>query len=143
MNEVYNVIDVFLLSTSGEGFGIPIIEAMACEVPVLATDYTTTPELVKLNNAGLGINLSGTEELNMFGTESKEYDSKVQDGTITGSWEVERGFCSIQDAVTKLKFLYDNPILCKQMGMNGRKAVLEKYDFENIIGPALEEAITS
>ena len=30
MNEVYNVMDCFLLTTSGEGFGIPIIEAMAC-----------------------------------------------------------------------------------------------------------------
>ena len=29
MNEVYNLMDCFYLSTSGEGFGIPIIEAMA------------------------------------------------------------------------------------------------------------------
>ena len=28
MNEVYNLMDVFFLSTSGEGFGVPTIEAM-------------------------------------------------------------------------------------------------------------------
>jgi glycosyltransferase involved in cell wall biosynthesis len=143
MNEVYNVMDVFLLTTSGEGFGIPIIEAMSAEVPVLATDYTTTQELVKDNKAGLGIKLSGTEELDLFGTLSKDYDDKALDGTITGSWEVERGFCSITDAVAKLKFLYENPEIRKSMGENGRRAVLDKYDFEKIVGPALEEAIIS
>jgi glycosyltransferase involved in cell wall biosynthesis len=143
MNEVYNLMDVFLLSTSGEGFGIPIIEAMSCEVPVLATDYTTTQELVKDNKAGIGIKLSGTEEIDMFNTDSKKYDEKVLDGTITGSWEVERGFCSITDAVEKLKFLHDNPEIRREMGRNGRKAVLEKYDFDKIVGPALEAAITS
>ena len=30
MNEIYNLMDIFFLTTSGEGFGIPIIEAMAC-----------------------------------------------------------------------------------------------------------------
>jgi glycosyltransferase involved in cell wall biosynthesis len=143
MNEVYNVMDCFLLSTSGEGFGIPIIEAMACEVPVIATDYTTTQELVKDNKAGLGIKLSGTEELNMFSTESKKYDEEALDGTITGSWEVERGFCSISDGVEKVKFIYDNPVIARQMGLNGRKAVIEKYDFETVIGPQLEAAILS
>jgi len=46
MNEIYNAMDLFFLSTSGEGFGIPTIEAMACGVPQVVTDYTTTKELV-------------------------------------------------------------------------------------------------
>lgn len=140
MNEIYNLMDVFLLSTSGEGFGIPIIEAMSAQVPVLATDYTTTPELVINNKAGLGIKLSGTEELDMFSFDSREYDKLAMDGTITGSWEVERGFCSIKDAVDKLVYLYNNPKECEMMGLNGRKSVLEKYDF-NIIAKKWEEII--
>jgi glycosyltransferase involved in cell wall biosynthesis len=133
MNEVYNLMDCFLLTTSGEGFGIPIIEAMACEVPVIATDYTTTPELVKENNAGLGIKLAGCEEITwqeFFGTDSKYYDNKMVNGTLTGSWEVERGLCDCKDAADKVEFIYKNPELAKQMGKNGRKAVLEKYDFK-------------
>lgn len=142
MNEVYNLFDIFLLTTSGEGFGIPIIESMACEVPVLATDYTTTPELVKENNAGLGIKLTGTQEISwqeFFGTDSKYYDKMVENGTILGSWEVERGICDIQDAVDKLIYLYNNPEIRKQMGSNGRKAVLDKYDFDKIVGPNFEK----
>ena len=32
--------------TTGEGFGMPLAEAMSCEVPVVAVDYTTTKELL-------------------------------------------------------------------------------------------------
>ena len=122
----------FLLSTSGEGFGIPIIEAMACEVPVLATDYTTTQELVKDTHAGLGINLSGCGEINAWDYDTKEYGKMVLDGTMTGTWEVERGFCSIDDAVRKLKWMSDNQSELKLMGKNGRIAVLNEYDFEKV-----------
>ncbi len=139
MNDVYNLMDCFFLSTSGEGFGIPLIEAMSCEVPVVATDYTTTPELVINNKAGLGIQLSGTEQIDMFKIDSKEYDFKKMDGTMTGSWEVERGFCSIDDAAKQIEYLYNNSEEAKKMGTHGREAVLSCYDFENIVAPAWEK----
>ena len=139
MPEIYNLFDVFFLSTSGEGFGIPIIEAMSCEVPVLATDYTSTPELVKEHNAGLGINLAGVDTIDMFKTNLKDYDNLVMNGTITGSWEVERGICDVNDACNKILHLYNNPELIKEMGKNGRKAVLENYDFKKSIGTKFEE----
>ena len=141
MNEIYNVMDCFLLTTSGEGFGIPIIEAMACEVPVVATDYTTTPELVINNNAGLGIKLAGTETINMFENLSQDYDNKVMNGTITGSWEVERGICDIPDAANKILYLFNNPDKRIEMGKNGRKAVIAKYDFKNVVGPKWMEIL--
>jgi len=130
MNNVYNLMDVFFLTTSGEGFGIPIIEAMSCQVPVVCTDYTTTQELIKNNNSGLGIRLSGVEEVDLFSKNSKEYDEICLPGTMTGSWEVERGICDIRHAALQIKFLYDNPDIMKSMGEAGRKAVLTKYDFE-------------
>lgn len=138
MNNVYNLFDCFFLSTSGEGFGIPIIEAMACEVPVVATSYTTTPELVEQNKSGFGIKLAGTEKQDLFdGQTVIEYDMKTMNGTLTGSWEVERAFCDVIDAAEKIETLYANPELRKQMGKNGRKAVEEKYDFK-IVGQQFE-----
>ncbi len=41
----YNAFDVLLNATRGEGFGLPIIEAQACGVPVIVTDFTAMPEL--------------------------------------------------------------------------------------------------
>ena len=46
LKDIYNSMDLFCLPTRGEGFGIPIIEAMACGVPVLTTDTTSGAELV-------------------------------------------------------------------------------------------------
>ncbi len=141
MNNVYNLMDVFFLTTSGEGFGIPIIEAMACEVPVICTDYTTTQELIKNNKSGLGINLSGVETMDLFAHDSKEYDELCFPGTSMGNWEVERGICDINHACSQIKFLYDYPEVRKTMGANGRSSVMSKYDFETIIGPAWEKIL--
>jgi len=45
MVEIYNCFDVMLLCSRGEGFGIPLIEAQACGVPVIATNFSTGKEL--------------------------------------------------------------------------------------------------
>ena len=129
MSDVYNLMDVFLLTTSGEGFGIPLIEAQACGVPVLATNYTTTKELVIDSKAGLGIDLAGVEP-----DENPDvHGNEILDGTITGSWSVERGICSIKDAVKKLDYMYNNPDKREQFAQNGIKNVKENYDL-NVVG---------
>jgi glycosyltransferase involved in cell wall biosynthesis len=109
MNEVYNLMDVFLLTTSGEGWGIPTTEAMSCEVPVCVTDYTTTQEIVTDNNCGEAVKLSGE---------------------ITGSWNVERGVMDIEDCASKLTKLYNESKLRKKYGKNGRKAILKHYSWD-------------
>ena len=47
MRAMYNSFDCFVLPTQGEGFGIPVLEAQACGVPVIATDCTSMPELTQ------------------------------------------------------------------------------------------------
>jgi len=111
MNEVYNLMDIFFLGTSGEGFGVPTIEAMSCEIPVLVTDYTTTEEIVIRNDAGEGIKL---------------------DAEILGSWNVNRGVMDIEDAADKVIKLYKDPTLREKYGKNGRKAVLKEYNWEAV-----------
>ena len=52
MVNIYNMMDVFVLPTAGEGFGIPSLEAMSCGVPICVTNYTTGYELIKCDDAG-------------------------------------------------------------------------------------------
>jgi glycosyltransferase involved in cell wall biosynthesis len=45
MAKLYSAMDVHLLVSMGEGFGIPIIEAQACGTPVIVGDWTSMGEL--------------------------------------------------------------------------------------------------
>lgn len=45
MNMLYNAMDVHLLVSMGEGFGIPILEAQSAGTPVIVGDWTAMSEL--------------------------------------------------------------------------------------------------
>jgi glycosyltransferase involved in cell wall biosynthesis len=45
MAHVYSAFDVLMNCSMGEGFGVPIIEAQACGVPVITTGFSTMPEI--------------------------------------------------------------------------------------------------
>ena len=46
MAQLYSTFDVLLNPSQGEGFGIPMVEAQACGVPVIATDHSAMKEVV-------------------------------------------------------------------------------------------------
>jgi glycosyltransferase involved in cell wall biosynthesis len=43
---LYSAADVQLLTSMGEGFGIPAVESQACGTPVIVSDFSAQPELV-------------------------------------------------------------------------------------------------
>ena len=55
---MYNALDVLVNPSYGEGFGIPVVEAQACGVPVIVSDFTSMSELCgagwKLEGQGFG-----------------------------------------------------------------------------------------
>jgi len=53
MAELYNMADVFVTASRGESFCLPVLEAMSCGIPVVATDCTALTELVQESGAGL------------------------------------------------------------------------------------------
>lgn len=54
MPYIYNASELFVYPSLYEGFGLPPIEAMACGVPVISSNITSMPEILK--NAAILIN---------------------------------------------------------------------------------------
>lgn len=52
MPALYNEVDMLLMPTAREGFGLVVAEAMACGLPVIASDTSTMPELVHEGRGG-------------------------------------------------------------------------------------------
>ena len=116
MNDVYNLMDVHFLTTSGEGFGVPTIEASACGVPSVVTDFTTTQELLVENGqCGLTVKCLGGEL-----------------DTLTGSWNVERGVMDVQDGAKQLERLYNDSKLRETLSKEGVKKVEKFYDWDKV-----------
>src|SRR3989344_3647052 len=108
MNELYNLFDIHALTTTGEGFGLPILESMACGIPNVVPDYTTSRELIEERG-----------ELVPLKT------------TFTGSLNVERGLVDIEEFAKELQFLYDNPDVRKKYSIKSLEFA-KQYNWENI-----------
>lgn len=60
LRALYSAAQVFVLLSLDEGFGLPVVEAMACGTPVIVSDRTSLPEVV--HDAGVVVPAFGYEE---------------------------------------------------------------------------------
>jgi len=61
---LYNLADVFVFPSKIEGFGLPLLEAMTCGVPVIASDRGSIPEVA--GNAALLMDAEDSNALAAF-----------------------------------------------------------------------------
>ncbi|HEY9660633.1 MAG TPA: glycosyltransferase family 4 protein [Allocoleopsis sp.] len=62
LKDLYARCDAWLFGSRSEGFGLPILEAMACRTPVIGTPVGAAPELLA-NGAGILVNPEDPEDM--------------------------------------------------------------------------------
>lgn len=55
MARIYSSFDCLLAPSTNEGFGVPIIEAQSCAVPVITSNWTSMPELIINGETGFTV----------------------------------------------------------------------------------------
>ncbi len=79
---LYGAADLFVLISLHEGFGLPVLEAMACGTPVIASRTTATGEIT--GNGGIQVDPTDTEAV------ADQIDVVLNDALLYKTW-VERG----------------------------------------------------
>ena len=59
----YSAADIFILPSQYETFPIVVLEAMACELPIVATNVGGIPMQIENNVNGFLVELNNTEQL--------------------------------------------------------------------------------
>lgn len=75
MAVLYSSFDVLLSPSLGEGFGLPVLEAQACGVPVLVTDFSAQSELCGAGWKAQAHRLYDSSQLSDWG---RPYDFEVK-----------------------------------------------------------------
>ena len=145
---LYNCMDLFVLHTAGEGFGIPTVEAMSCGVPVAVTNYTTAWEIIREEDpetADIPLYPLGGEP----GTSEMENGrNKLIEEDICKAgillpykdmwWDTpnraapQRAICSAVAIADACDYIYHNPKKALTMGKEARKKVLKEYDWKQV-----------
>lgn len=116
---IYSSLDVLLAASCGEGFGIPCVEAQACGVPVILSDFSASAEL-----CGAGWKVKG----------SRFY-------TPLGAWQFHPDPDDIAEALRQAYMLPEGTR--EQLRQQARAFALD-YDVDRVLEdhmlPALEEA---
>jgi glycosyltransferase involved in cell wall biosynthesis len=75
-----NAADAVLVTSDREGFGLAVLEAIACEVPVLATPHGVAPEAL----SGLGATLCEPFSLSRWADRARELLASGRDPRVPG-----------------------------------------------------------
>ena len=86
--------DLFLLPSQLESFGLAALEAMACEVPVIATNVGGVPEVVKHGVDGYLVEPGNVKEAARYAIEILSRADRGREMGKTARINAKKNFCA-------------------------------------------------
>jgi glycosyltransferase involved in cell wall biosynthesis len=103
VQEKLGVADLMLMPSQLESFGLAALEAMACEVPCIATRVGGVPEVLEHGHSGFLADVGDVETMAKYAIEVLSDDAKLKTLRQTVRFEAQSRFCT-----TKIIPLYEN-----------------------------------
>lgn len=107
--KVMNAIDILVLPSYWEGFGIVLIEAMAARKPIISTNISSMPEIVENGETGYLIKPGNSEELAHFAIDLLLNNNKRKEMGEKGLDRVYKLF-SQNIMINQLELLFRNEL---------------------------------
>lgn len=114
----HKTFDCFVSGHRGEGWGIPQMEALLMEKPVISTNLGGIHEYLKDKKDALLIDYT------MVPVDNMGYNGQWY--TPDQNW----GSVKIEDLQKAMRFIFDNREMASKIGKQGRKTVQERFDLE-------------
>lgn len=117
LGAVYRSADCFVLPTRGEGWCLPVLEAMACGLPVIATNWSAQSDFIKEENAYL---------LNVERLKAAEGKCPYYKGF---NWAEP----SYEHLRSLLRHVYENRDEARMKGVRASEEVLNKWTWQQSV----------
>jgi len=88
------IADLMLMPSELESFGLAALEAMACEVPTIATSVGGVPEVIEHGKTGFLATVGDVETMARHAIEILSDEKRLRDMGKLARWEAQSRFCS-------------------------------------------------
>jgi len=123
----YTAGDCFVLPTHGEGWGLPVFEALACGIPVITTDWGALQETLRDEN---GEPYAGCHLL--------RYQKALTDTPYMYLQNNRWAEPSIPHLMETMRYVFDHKEEEKQKARETSKIIRQKYCWESVTEPIKE-----
>lgn len=114
LSMIYNSANILMAASMSEGFGIPIIEAQACGTPVITTNFSAMPELIRYGTI--------TEPLDVFYTPLEAWQAWPDNKAITQA--LEENYQS---------WLDNNKQKDEKLGKSASQQIHSEYNWDTLV----------
>ncbi|HEY6273211.1 MAG TPA: N-acetyl-alpha-D-glucosaminyl L-malate synthase BshA [Terriglobales bacterium] len=94
VNEKLSIADLMLVPSELESFGLAALEAMACEVPAIATAVGGVPEVIEHGRTGFLAEVGDVPTMARHAIEILSDEKRLREMGATARWEAQARFCA-------------------------------------------------